>query len=419
MPRQNTPATFGSVTRSFHWLTALLILTAIPLGIIANDMSYDTSAALAQKAQLFSLHKTVGIAAFATATLRILWALTQTHPAPLHPEKRAETMLATLIHWVLYISMLAVPLSGWVHHAATAGFAPILWPPGMGLGQDLPLVPKSASLAALAGSLHWVFTKLLIASILLHIAGALKHHIIDKDATLRRMISGAQAPANAAAAKFHALPFVAALVIYAVGAGVAVTLTQPETPPTPTQTTSLPQISTPPTLAGQPQTGGNWQVQSGSLALTVRQLGSDVTGQFAIWQADIHFDENAPSDAKGTVNVTIDMTSLSLGSVSAQAKGPDFLNTDTHKRATFTAVISGDSANTAPNYAATGTLSMVGTDLPITLPFTLHIDGDTATMQGKTTLDRRDFGIGTKYSDEGSIGFGTEITVALTATRIQ
>lgn len=196
MPLQNTSHSFGSLTRAFHWLTALLILTAIPLGIIANDMAYDSSAALAQKAYVFSLHKTVGIAAFATAALRILWALTQTHPAPLHPDRRAETALAAAIHWLLYISMLAVPLSGWVHHAATDGFAPILWPTGLQIGQNLPLVPKSETVAQIAGTLHWVFTKLLIAAIVLHIAGALKHHVLDRDATLRRMVWGTNAPAT-------------------------------------------------------------------------------------------------------------------------------------------------------------------------------------------------------------------------------
>jgi len=406
MPLQNTTTSFGTVTRSLHWLTALLILTAIPMGVIANDMAYDTSAALAQKAQLFSLHKTIGIAAFIVAALRILWAFTQTHPAPMHPERRLETTLAGAIHWLLYISMLAVPLSGWVHHAATAGFAPILW----SFGQDLPLVPKSESLAALAASLHWVFTKLLIASILLHIAGALKHHLIDKDATLRRMMSGTPAPAKPATAKSHARPLVAALVVYALGAGVAVSLTQPET--TPVQTVEATQTA---------PTTGNWQVQTGTLALTVRQLGSDVTGQFATWQAAITFDENAPEDAKGSVTVTIDTTSLTLGSISDQAKGPDFLNTTTHSTATFTANITGPITGaitgTGPDYTATGTLSLAGAELPLTLPFTLQINGDTATMQGQTTLDRRDFAIGPKYPDEATVGFATQITVDLTATR--
>ena len=59
--------------------------------------------------------------------------------------------------------MLAVPLSGWVHHAAVEGFAPILWP----FGQNLPFVAKSETVATIATTLHWLFSKLLIASVAL------------------------------------------------------------------------------------------------------------------------------------------------------------------------------------------------------------------------------------------------------------
>ncbi|MGR3839457.1 MAG: cytochrome b, partial [Cognatishimia sp.] len=74
MALTNTAARYGSITKIFHWLTALLIFTAFPLGILAHDAPYDTSNELTRKALLFSLHKTVGILAFVTALLRILWA---------------------------------------------------------------------------------------------------------------------------------------------------------------------------------------------------------------------------------------------------------------------------------------------------------------------------------------------------------
>ena len=395
MPLHNTPQSFGSITRMFHWLTALLILTAIPLGVIANNMGYETSEALAQKAQVFSLHKTLGVTAFFLAVFRILWALSQNHPAPLHPERRTETTLAAVIHWLLYISMLAVPLSGWVHHAATSGFAPILWP----FGQNLPLVQKSETVAQIAGGLHWVFSKFLIASILLHIAGAAKHHVIDRDATLRRMLSGATAPANPSLMQRHALPLLAAITVYVLVAVMTVAL--------------IPSDKTPAATMQIAQSGGNWQVEDGSVSIAVRQLGSNVTGQFATWQADISFDENAPANAMGRINVTIDTTSLSLGSVSDQAKGPDFLNAAANGSALFSAEIQ----RSGGGYSATGTLSLAGAKVPLTLPFTLAIDGDSALMQGQVTLDRRDFGIGEKYPDEVSVGFSVGVTVTLTATR--
>ena len=149
MPATNTTARYGSVAKTFHWLTALGILAVIPLGIIANDLPYDTAEQLADKAWLFSLHKTVGVTLFFVALARILWALSQPKPAPLHPDRGVETLLAEIVHWLLYGSLVLVPLSGWVHHAATEGFAPIWWP----FGQNLPLVPESLTLSETAAGL--------------------------------------------------------------------------------------------------------------------------------------------------------------------------------------------------------------------------------------------------------------------------
>lgn len=390
MALTNSHHHFGSLTRTLHWLTALLILTAIPLGVIANRLPYDTAEALAQKAQLFSLHKTIGIAAFAVALCRILWALTQVRPQGLHPDRRLETTVAEAVHWMLYISLLAVPLTGWVHHAAVAGFAPILWP----LGQGLPFVPQSETVANTASALHWVFTKLLAASVLLHIIGAFKHHLVDRDATLRRMWNGHRA-APSSSARRHILPAVMALGLYGVGTVLALAIAKPAG-----------------ALDGQiAQTaGGNWQVAEGTLGFSVKQMGAQVAGSFATWSAEITFD---PATGTGAVAVDIDTTSLTVGSVTQQATGAEFFDVATHPTATFTA----DIAPAGDAYAATGTLSLRGVEKPVSLPFTLVIEGETARMTGSATLDRRDFGMGPNYPDESSVGFAVTVDIALTARR--
>lgn len=394
MPAQNTATSFGSVTRTLHWLTALLILTAIPLGLIANQLPAD-AASMATKVQLFSIHKTLGLAAFLIGLARILWALTQRHPAPLHPNRRAELSLAAAIHWLLYISLVAVPLTGWIHHAALSGFAPILWP----FGQDLPFVAKSETTATIFGAAHWVFTKLLAASILLHIAGALKHHFIDKDATLRRMLVGTSAPATPKHPARSKAPLAAALLAYLAGAG----LTYAMLPPAPEAAAE----------SAATTTRGNWSVTEGSLGFSINQMGAAVEGSFASWTADITFDESASNGKHGKVTVSIDMTSLTLGSVTDQAKGPEFFDTATHKTATFTA----DILPSPTGYTAQGNLTLHGSSHPVALPFTLNITGDTATMTGTTSLDRRDFGIGAGYADEETVGFTATVSVALTAKR--
>jgi cytochrome b561/polyisoprenoid-binding protein YceI len=395
MPAANTPTAYGTVSRTFHWLTALLILAAFPLGVIASDAPYATAEELARKAQLFSLHKTLGVAVFAVALARILWALGQTHPAPLHPQRRAETLAAATVHWALYLSLVVVPLSGWVHHAALDGFAPILWP----LGQGLPFVPKSETVAAAAGAVHWLFTTVMFAAIALHVLGALKHVVIDRDGTLARMTRGT--PAGTGSAAPAPLAPALALAIFAAG-GLAAWAMVP----------AAPEAAAPAAAPAAPAaaTAGNWQVTDGTLAFTVAQMGAPVEGRFAGWTADIAYDE---ATGTGSVTVVIDTTTLTLGAVTDQAKGADFLNVPAHPQATFSATI----APGPQGHAASGTLTLAGTARPVTLPFTLTITGDTAAMTGSVTLDRRDFALGSGFADETQVGFAVTVTVTLTAQR--
>ncbi|MGA9253252.1 MAG: cytochrome b/b6 domain-containing protein [Roseobacter sp.] len=392
----NSEKHYGAVAKSLHWTTALLVLTLIPLGIYANGLPYDTSEALAQKAWLFSLHKTLGVTVFFVALARILWAITQTKPAGLHPERKLETFAATTVHWLLYGSLLLVPLSGWIHHASTAGFAPIWWP----FGQDLPMVPKSESLAATTAGLHIVFERVLAVSILLHLAGALKHHFIDKDATLRRMLPGAPQILAQKPAEKTALPLVAAIVVWAcalfVGAGLGVYQKHDSS----VQAAALEAVQS------------DWVVQDGSLQITVTQLGSPVTGSFADWTAAISFDETRDSGTVGSVEVVVSIGSLTLGSVTSQALGADFFNADEFPTATYTADILRD----ADGYRADGTLTIKETTQPLVLPFTLDVSDGAARMSGQTDLDRRDYAVGLSQKDAASLGFSVDITVELTAT---
>lgn len=405
MPLSNTPTRYGALARSLHWLTALLILSAIGLGLYADNLPYDTSEALAAKAQVFSLHKTIGIAAFFVAAIRIVSALLQPKPAPVHPERRLETLAAETVHWALYISMLAVPLTGWVHHAAVEGFAPILWP----FGQGLPFVPKSETVSDIATTLHWLFSKLLIASVILHVAGAVKHAVIDRDGVMGRMTRGAPA-GDAGRAAHSPVPVLAAVLIYLAGGFAAVSMTA-QAPEAPVATATAPATTGP--AATAPATAGTWQVTEGALGFTVQQMGAAVAGSLPNWTAEITFDETPVDGRNGHVKVMIDTTTLTLGSVTEQAKAADFFDVANHPNAVFEA----DILPAASGYEAKGTLTLRGVSVPVTLPFTLDLQGDTARMTGGLQLDRRDYGMGTSYGDEKTVGFGVDVTVSLTATR--
>ncbi|WP_195822517.1 cytochrome b/b6 domain-containing protein [Roseobacter sp. MH60115] len=397
MTLANTSTHYGAVTKTFHWLTALLILTLIPLGIYANGLPYDTSEQLAQKALMFSLHKTLGVTVFFVALARILWAISQPKPGLLHPDRKIESLAAETVHWLLYGSLLLVPLSGWVHHAATDGFAPIWWP----LGQNLPFVPKSEALASTAAGLHIVFERVLAGAIILHFAGAMKHHVIDKDATLRRMLPGRPAVTLPAHEHRMALPLISAVGIWGVALVIGGTLGLYEKHTVDVAAAELQAVES------------DWAVQDGTLQITVQQLGSDVTGSFADWTAAISFDESVTEGVAGSVDVTISIGSLTLGSVTSQALGADFFNAEAFPTAQFTAEILRD----ADGYLADGTLTLKDQTMPVQLPFTLKLADGLATMQGGTTLDRRAYGIGDSQKDEASVGFNVEVRIDLTALK--
>lgn len=395
----NTSAQYGFVAKTFHWLTALGILIVIPLGIIANDLPYDTAEQLADKAWLFSLHKTVGVTLFFVALARITWAISQPKPAPLHPDRRAETLLAEIVHWLLYGSLVLVPLSGWIHHAATEGFAPIWWP----FGQNLPLVPESVRLAETTAGLHIVFERVLVVSLILHIAGAIKHTVIDKDDTLARMLPRRRVTATPPPHRPRKLvPPLLAVVVWGAALGIGSLFG--------VYTKGGAIAAEAPALQ---QVESDWVVTDGTLAITVRQMGADVTGSFGEWTADITFDDTVTEGTAGSVDVEIAIASITLGSVTGQALGADYFNADAFPTARFSA----DILSTQSGYVADGRLTLKGIEQPVTLPFTLSVNDGVAVMQGRTTLNRQNFGIGDSMTDESQLGFEVDVSVDLTADR--
>lgn len=390
----NTSTRYGSVARLLHWTIAVLVLVDIALGLVGK-FTPRTGGTVDFLQLLYSTHKTIGVTVLGLAVVRVIWAISQPRPVPLHPERRAETFAAETAHWLLYAAIFVVPLSGWVMHSAEVGYAPIWWP----FGQNLPFVPKSEDIAHTVASVHWAAGIVLGLTVAAHIAGALKHAVIDRDSTLARMVRGTDAGNPAAGAAKHGASALLALVIWGVVIGGTLVAYGPADHDAET------------TAAVQPAPASGWAVQDGTLSIAVIQLGAPVTGTFANWQAAIEYD---PDTGTGQVSATIDTTSLTLGSVTDQAKGPDFFDIETYSQATFEGEIA---QQDGPSHVAIGELTLVGQTVPVTFTFDLEVTDGTAVMSGSTVLDRRDFGMGEDYPDESSVGFSVDVAIDLTATQ--
>lgn len=398
----NTRQSYGLIAQILHWLTAGLILILLPLGIYMHELPTSTPVEVDSKIWLYSLHKTLGILAFATAILRVLWAMTQVSPGPLNAERRFETLLAGTIHWLLYGSIILMPITGWLHHASLEGFAPIWWP----FSQDLSFVSKDPDLAKLFGAAHQFTAITLIGSLVLHIVGALKHVVFDKDQTLSRMLPWkriaistdlAEAP-NKSQSRLLAGSIFAALAIVIVGSQINFG----QSANTITEITST-----------SAQSGWVVDHEKSNLNIEIIQSGQPVKGNFAEWQADIVFDLDALD--KASVTVTVNTASLTVGGVTKDALSGNFLNVLEFPQAVFTSDEFTEIGE--GKYQAVGELSLAGITKPLTMPFDLTIENDKAFMQGKVELQRLDYGLGAKgYTTDGLLGFVVKVNVFLEAS---
>ncbi|GIX15335.1 MAG: hypothetical protein KatS3mg118_3294 [Paracoccaceae bacterium] len=380
--------------RFLHWLTVLLILAMYALGLSARNWPMATGAEFAVKATLFSAHKTLGMMVLAVGLLRILRAVLRPGPPPLASHPPLLRWIAGMVHWALYVALVAVPATGWLHHATSTGFAPI-WGP---FPQTLPLLPRDPALSALFGAMHRAAVVVLAGLALAHAGGALLHHWRDRDPTLMRMITGRVPPVPTAPRPPLAARALPALAIWAAAFAIAALMPR----------------GTPVAELAVGSGRGDWVVEEGELAITVTQLGQPVTGRFARWSAEIAFDPRPVAGRNGEVRVEIDVASLTLGMVTDEVLGPMFLDAARHPVALFAATLR---PGPEGGYLADGALTLHGVTAPVRLPFTLELEDGRARMAGRVTLDRRDFRIGETFVDEATVGFPVEVAVRLTARR--
>lgn len=166
-----------------HWTVALVVIFLASTGLyMVENEAWD----------LYPIHKSIGVLIFAVILVRVAWRLYNGLPKPVGNYAKYQHFLAVVTHWTLLIATVIMPISGMMY----SGFS------GHGFGIfDLVLVetnhdpnvewgviPYNETLSSVGQRVHSAAGYILIAALALHLIGALKHHIMDKDRTLVRML---------------------------------------------------------------------------------------------------------------------------------------------------------------------------------------------------------------------------------------
>ena len=176
MALENTAQQWGWLSKTLHWLTAVLIFVQVPLGFYAETLKLSPF-----KMDVFVWHKSLGMLVFLLLILRLLWRIKGTIPKALDSSHR-QNMLARAAHGLLYSLMFLLPISGWIISSAANIPVKLFW-----LIPLPALVGPDDALKSLAAEVHEVCVFVLLAILILHIGAALRHHLLLKDNILRRM----------------------------------------------------------------------------------------------------------------------------------------------------------------------------------------------------------------------------------------
>lgn len=161
-----------------HWLLALGLVGTFALGFYMQGLPLSPG-----KLKLYSWHKWAGMSLLALAVVRLAWRMS--HPAPALPSGMGAwaRRAAHAGHWALYGLMLAIPLSGWLMSSAQ-GFS-VVW---FGVLTLPDLVPRNAALGAALKNVHITLNYALLLAVTGHVAAALHHQVVKKDALMGRML---------------------------------------------------------------------------------------------------------------------------------------------------------------------------------------------------------------------------------------
>jgi len=371
---------FSNIAISLHWLMAFLIVAMLALGkfMVGLDQTDPLRFSLVQ------WHKTVGILILLLAVGRLIWRVT--HVSPPHPANAPawERLASSVSHVVLYALLFIAPITGWMLVSVspldidTLLFNVIPWPHIPWLDN---IVDKQAA-TKLFEEVHEIATGILIALLLLHVAAALKHHFVDKDTVMRRMLPSSDAGTGKTFAK----------LLLALALGIAATVF----------------------AYAQLQSSSAAKFSAGSSAVQATAMVSGDETNITFPESTVITTFNPDDLASSTLNATV--TTASVISENAQVQNslpdPDWFDSDTHPTSLF------ESSNMALNelgqILVTGTLTIKGIAQEQTFVMQINDTQSNTTgtklASGEFTVDRTAYKLGLE-SQPDPTWVGNEVTI--------
>jgi len=178
MDARQPVSSWSAPAKLLHWLVAALIVVQAGLGIAAVSWRLSPT-----KLNLFVWHKSTGMLILAIVVLRLLWRLGHRAPALPADTPAWERGAARASHFILYVLLVALPLSGWVIASASGVPFSIFWRIPL---PSIAAVDKEVTDAA--ASVHFALLLALLAVLIVHIGAALRHHYVKRNDVLVRML---------------------------------------------------------------------------------------------------------------------------------------------------------------------------------------------------------------------------------------
>ena len=168
---------YSGMAIALHWVTAVLIVANLLLGLSMVALPISP-----RKLQWYAWHKWVGITVFLLTGARLAWRAIRPHPSPV-PMPEWQRRAAAISHGSLYILLLVIPISGWLYSSATG--VQVVY---LGILPLPDLVSKDKALADTLKAVHVTLNLVLFSLVCVHVAAAFKHHFVDRDTVLSRML---------------------------------------------------------------------------------------------------------------------------------------------------------------------------------------------------------------------------------------